>query len=247
MPVICVTCDSNANSGYSGGRHLDSPSTYSRALAYAGAVPVAALEYCPEELAGLCDGLLLTGGVDIEPSLYGEEVLNHTVITDPSRTSYELCLTRAFLQKKKPILAICRGFQLLNCILGGTLYQDLVEQLGYVHNHPDIRHGVTTLRGSVLYRYFGCDFKTNSTHHQAVRKLGNGLYATAYSAEGIIEAYEHEELPILGTQFHPECLTNLMWDGRTPDFAPYFKYFIGLCRPSSAPDYSEKGKDYSSI
>ena len=137
------------------------------------------------------------------------------------------------MAKKKPILTICRGFQLLNCVLGGSLYQDLVAQKGWVHMNKDIRHDVYTEKGSVLNRLFGDVVKTNSTHHQAVKDLAPGLHVTARSIEGIIEAYEHDTLPILGTQFHPERLTGVTWDDRTPDYAPYFAHFVQMVRENA--------------
>ena len=230
-PVICVSSDSNnrEKKGAEPRQHY-SPAVYSRAIAAAGGVPVIAPEQCCGEMTELCDALLLTGGDDVCPELYGEEILNDTVCTDPKRTAYEVPLTRAVLEKEKPILCICRGFQIMNCVLGGDLYQDLVAQCGYVHMNTDIRHFVTAEPGSVLYKLFGERFKVNSTHHQAVRRLGEGLHVTARSVEGLIEAFEHDTLPIWGTQFHPERLTGIAWDDRTDDFAPYFAAFIDLVR-----------------
>lgn len=229
-PVICVTSDSNHHAFEKDGqvREICAPRAYSAAISGAGGVPVVAMELCPQELASLCDGLLLSGGSDVEPSLYGEEVLNDTVSCDPERTAFEVPLMQAFLDQGKPILTICRGFQLLNCVLGGSLYQDLVEQKGWVHMNGKIRHDVYTEKGSILNQIFGDVVKTNSTHHQAIHTLAPGLRATARSVEGIIEAYEHETLPVFGTQFHPERLTGVTWDGRTPDYAPYFRHFIQL-------------------
>jgi len=188
-----------------------------------------------EELAELCDGLLLSGGEDINPKWLGEEKLNDSVRYDDIRDEYEMALFKAFYAKKKPIFGICRGFQFINVAMGGGLYQDLVEQCGFVHMNREIRHPLRTKEGSLLYRLFGENFRVNSTHHQAVRGLAEGLIETAWSVEGIVEGFEHESLPIFGTQFHPERLTNIMWDDRTPDFAPLFKYFIDLCR-----EYAEK-------
>lgn len=234
-PVVCLSSDSNnREKGGAEPRQHVSPAAYSRAIAAAGGVPLIAPEQCYEEMAELCDALLLTGGDDVCPELYGEEVLNDTVSTDPKRTAYEVPLARAFMEKGKPILCICRGFQVMNCLLGGDLYQDLVAQCGYVHMNVDIRHEVWAEEGSVLRRLFGERFRVNSTHHQAVRRLGEGLRVTARSIEGLIEAYEHESLPILGTQFHPERLTGIAWDDRTPDFAPYFRYFIDWVKERQA-------------
>lgn len=212
-----------------GQRKIISPSAYLRAIDLAGGVPLLTAECCVEEMAELCDGLLLTGGEDINPKLLGEERLNASVKWDDARDEFEMKLFKAFLDKNKPIFGICRGFQVINVALGGGLYQDLVEQRGLVHMNTEIRHPITTKEGSLLYRLFGESFRVNSTHHQAVRELGEGLEATAWSVEGICEGFEHGSKPIFGTQFHPERLTNIMWDDRTPDFAPLFEHFTALC------------------
>jgi putative glutamine amidotransferase len=230
-PLICVTSDDNfLSAGPDAPRHIDSPSAYTAAIANAGGIPLLTSEQCPEEMAELCDALLLTGGDDVDPELYGETIYNESVKPDPQRTAFEVPLTKAFLARRKPILCICRGTQLLNVMLGGDLWQDLLAQCGYVHMNGQIRHNVYAEKGSVLNGLFGDVFRTNSTHHQAIRTLAPGLRCTAKSIEGIVEAYEHETLPILATQFHPERLTGVQWDDRTPDFAPYFKYFVDLVK-----------------
>lgn len=230
-PIICISSGSNRqNVTGEPARQLTSPSSYSLAVAQAGGLPVISAEQCPEEMAQLCQGLLLSGGEDLDPSYYGEEILNGTVVVDPQRDRYEMALCRAFLAEKKPILAICRGFQLLNVALGGDLWQDLTEQLGFIHSDSRLRHPCRTAEDSLLRRLYGEEFRVNSTHHQAVRQLGDGLWATAWSVEGIIEGYEHRSLPIFGTQFHPERLTGPYWDDRTPDFAGYFAYFVQVVR-----------------
>ncbi len=230
-PVICVSngSDYSVTKGASP-RQIVSPSSYTRAVALAGGIPVLTSEQCAEEMARLCDGLILTGGEDLEPKWFGEDVLNDTVVSDPARDSFEFSLFEAFEKAGKPIFGICRGSQVINVALGGTLYQDLVAQKGWVHFNKDIRHWVKTAEGSLLHGMFGEEFNVNSTHHQAVKDLAPGLKVTARSVEGIVEAYEHEVLPIFATQFHPERLTNTMWDERTPDFAPLFEYFVNLCR-----------------
>lgn len=229
-PVICITSDTNSEETGATARELRSPRAYSSAIYIAGGLPFIAPEVAASELGEICDGLLLTGGADVEPELYGEEQLNDTVHTDPERTAYEKQLAEIFLAQNKPILTICRGVQVLNCIMGGDVYQDLVEQYGVVHMNRLIRHNVTAEKGSILCNIFGERFRTNSTHHEAIRKLAPGFKVTARSDEGIIEAVEHETRPIFGTQFHPERLTGSGWDDRTPDFAPYFKYYVDLVR-----------------
>ena len=226
-PLICLTTGSSyAPDKPEEVRKLILSRAYSEAIAAAGGLPVLCGEYCPQELAEACDALVLTGGKDLEPSLYHQEKLNDTVKCDPERDRFEMAVAKAFLDEKKPILTICRGFQLLNVLLGGDLYQDLVEQKGLVHFDKELRHPVNAAVGSVLANIYGERFPVNSTHHQAVNRLGVGLKATAWSDEGIIEAYEHESLPIIGTQFHPERLTGSAWDDRTPDFKDYFRYFV---------------------
>ncbi|MBO5975749.1 MAG: gamma-glutamyl-gamma-aminobutyrate hydrolase family protein, partial [Oscillospiraceae bacterium] len=95
-------------------------------------------------------------------------------------------------------------------------------------NHMDktMRHRVTCAKGSLMHRLFGESVLVNSTHHQAVKNVAPGFWVTALSEEGIVEAYEHSQLPIWATQFHPERLTGTWSDGRTPDFAPLFEFFV---------------------
>ncbi len=228
-PVIAISCTTNgAGLTDSPARTIHNPIAYSNAIAAAGGIPVLCPECGVEDYTCLCDALLLSGGQDLSPDFYGEEILNDSVKVDAIRDAYEMELCRAFLSKNKPILAICRGFQLLNVALGGTLYQDLNTQLGFVHFEPSIRHPFFAAPDSVLYRLYGERFLVNSTHHQAVRDLGKGLRATGHSVEGIVESYESEDpgLLIWGTQFHPERLTGAQWDERTPDFASYFAAFL---------------------
>ena len=235
-PVICITSDTNALSFEKDGksRQIQAVVTYGEAIFNAGGIPIIAYEQCPEELAELCDGLVLSGGADVDPDLYGEEVFNDTVKCDPIRTAFEVPLIRAFMAKGKPILGICRGSQILNCYLGGTMWQDLLAQKGWIHMHGEMRHDIYTEPGSVLRQLFGPVVKSNSTHHQAVKDLAPGLRVTARSIEGIIEGYEHETLPILATQFHPERLTGRTWDDRTPDYAPWFRHFVELVEKNAA-------------
>ncbi|MBR6789365.1 MAG: gamma-glutamyl-gamma-aminobutyrate hydrolase family protein [Oscillospiraceae bacterium] len=234
-PLILITNSSNREEPMGeGARIIHCPYAYGAAIAAAGGIPVQTMEFAAEELADLCDGLLLSGGEDVDPARYGETILNDTVIADTRRDAYEFPLAKAFLDRGKPILAICRGFQVLNVVLGGDLWQDLPEQLGFIHSNSKLRHPCFTEEGSIIREIFGAEFKVNSTHHQAVRRLGEGLKVTGRSIEGIVEAYEHETLPIIGTQFHPERLTGGHYDGRTPDFAPWFERFIKMVVDNSS-------------
>ncbi len=225
-PLILLTSDSNRKADYT--RRIEHPTTYSCAIAAAGGIPVVATEHCARELAEICDGLLLTGGPDLESELFGEVTEFESVKTDPPRSVYEIEIFKAFVELGKPIFGICRGIQAINVHSGGTLYQDLPRQLGYVHSSEDITHTVYAEQGSLIERLMGTEFKTNSFHHQAIKDLAPGFKVSARSIEGLIEAIEHENKNIFGVQFHPERLTGAANDGRTPDFAPLFKFFINL-------------------
>lgn len=228
-PLILLTLDSNNRTIQPGEfRQMKNPKAYFDAVAASGGIPVAAGEHCAEELAQICDALLLTGGDDLEPALYGEELRSDTVKTDPVRDEFEMPLTRYFIEMEKPILGICRGIQTLNVALGGTVYQDVVEDLGSTHMNPKMRHPVTALPGSFFYNTFGETFRVNSTHHQACKDLGEGLVAVCRSVDGSIEAFEHESKPFLGTQFHPERMTGERYDGTTLNFKPVFDHFVAL-------------------
>ena len=209
---------------------LKPPTNYVNALAALGAeCTVADLQSKAEEF----DGLLLCGGGDVEPALYNQPPDGSQGIS-PERDALELHFIHEFLKAGKPILGICRGMQVINVALGGTLYQDLPEQVGFIHFDVKLRHYVDTAEGSMLRELFGERFRVNSTHHQAVRDLAPGLRLTAKSPEGIVEAYEHETLPIYGTQFHPERMSGRPEDTRTPDFQPLFDRFVAVCREYAA-------------
>ena len=229
-PLICISSDMKKMESDPRRLITETYQTYSDAVFYAGGIPMITCGRCAEEMADLCDGLLITGGPDLEPEVYGGGAGGEGGGGGGGRGGWEGALFQAFLDRGKPILGICRGCQFINAVMGGTLYQDLVEQKGWVHFNAQIRHEVYAEEGSALYRLFGPKFRTNSTHHQAVKDLAPGFHVTARSVEGIVEAYEHDTLPILATQFHPERLTGILWDDRTPDFRPWFEYFVELVR-----------------
>lgn len=229
-PFIAISANGVEPQTAGGFRRLECSGAYTRAIAHCGGMPALLCETGIEDAVALFDGLVLTGGGDIDPVLFGETILNDTVKIDPARDAFELPLARAFAAAGKPVLGICRGAQVINVALGGTLYQDLPEQLGFIHFDIKLRHFVTAAEGSLLRELFGERFRVNSTHHQAVRELAPGLRATAVSPEGIIEAFEHESLPIFGTQFHPERMSLLTEEACTPDFLPLFERFVAICR-----------------
>ena len=224
-PFICVSAHAIRQAG--GVRQLQLSCAYTDAITAAGGIPIIAAETAPGELARLCGGLLLSGGDDVSPAFYGQVSHTDTLRCDPQRDAFEFALTRAFLVQNKPILGICRGCQVLNCVLGGTLHQDLPSSPGVNHADDRLRHLILCREDSVLARGFGPRFRVNSTHHQAVRDIAPSLTVTARSADGIIEAFEAQDARRLlwGVQFHPERLTGALRDARTPDFAPLFRAF----------------------
>jgi putative glutamine amidotransferase len=197
--------------------HLNA--TYVRAVQQGGGVPVLLPPHLGEgALAALCermDGLLLTGGGDLDPARFGQE--RHPTVYDvaPLRDDLELELTRRALEEDRPVLAICRGIQVLNVALGGTLVQDLPsERPGpIVHSQTAPRHEPTHPvkvqgEGSRLGEVLGApEVQVNSMHHQAIDRLGGGLREVAWAPDGVIEGVE---MPgpgfVLGVQWHPEEL-----------------------------------------
>lgn len=183
------------------------------------------------QLARQTDGLFLSGGKDVSPQCYAEEKHSFCGANDKKRDLLEFELIRAFLGEHKPILAICRGCQVVNVFFGGTLYQDIKAQTGFEHPYGSI-HDVEVTAGSVLHNLFGESFTVNSLHHQAIHRLGKGLVPVAYAENGpFVEAYVHEEFPIIATQFHPERMTGE--EPMTPvgpDMAPLMRHFIHLCK-----------------
>ena len=190
-------------------------------------------KYLPEVDTSF-DGLVLCGGSDIHPSRYGEEV-DGSVDMDVPRDEAEFALLKAYLEAGKPILGICRGHQLMNVYFGGSLYQDMSQAQWHDQvNDKDSVHPITALPDSVLGKLYGQEFPVNSAHHQAVKKLGDGLRATAYWNGEVVEAMEHTQYPILGVQWHPErmCFRNQRED--TVCGADFLQYFVELCRKHRA-------------
>lgn len=164
------------------------------------------------DYARALDGLILQGGADIHPSVYGEEPMPVLGPIDAVRDTFELELLHAFVLAKKPVFGICRGLQLINVAHGGTLYQDLQHQGAATHTHVtdayDVHvHDLTFTEGSMLGAlYQGTPhMRVNSIHHQGVKRLGDNLTIEAYSDDGVVEAVRGTgESFILGVQWHPE-------------------------------------------
>lgn len=175
------------------------------------------------------DGLILTGGGDMDPSLFGEANRGSRSI-DRDRDRAELSLLDVFLGAGRPVLAICRGIQVVNVWAGGGLIQDLGAGRVPLHQAEEDRvHLIRAEKETLLHSLYGSMFPVNSSHHQGVGRLGQGLWASARSEDGVIEGVEHDSLPLIAVQFHPERMTGALarWD--TVDGGAVFRAFMELC------------------
>ncbi len=186
-PVILVSLDHSL------------PPAYEAALTAAGARVRA--DYLPEN-SGVCDALLLAGGGDPDPQYYGQENYGSHP-PDRTRDAWELALFFDFWQASKPIFGICRGLQLINIALGGTLIQDIP---GHAVSGGDMLHEVRNVPGSTPARLWGPACTVNSAHHQAIDRLAEGLEITQLAPDGVIEGVRHRARLLEAVQWHPERL-----------------------------------------
>ena len=211
-PRIGLTLDLDA-----AGRRYELPRAYADAVLAAGGLPIP-LPYGDSSVAAaylaLVHGLVLTGGgFDLAPERYGEARRAACGPAKPERTDFEWALCEAALAGRIPLLGVCGGMQLLNVVRGGTLHQDLAEDLGVRgHEQPAPKdaphHRVEIVEGSLLAHLLGKGpLAVNSTHHQAVRDAGGGVLVSARAEDGVVEAIELPDQPFaLGVQWHPEAV-----------------------------------------
>lgn len=235
-PVIGITVSRN----FEKHQHYNQiPTSYAKAIIAAGGLPMLIpvefpLDYIHTLLARV-DGLLLTGGDDVDNRLFGGEA--HPAIEGvcEERDQLEIELLKKAIQAKKPVLGICRGIQLINVALGGTLYTHIPAQFksDLIHSTPRekggeyLAHEVELDLNSKLGKIIGINrFQVNSFHHQAVQTLASDLVVTARATDGLIEAVEMPDNPfgVIGVQWHPECLLAVQLQLKI------FKAFITACQ-----------------
>ena len=177
------------------------------------------------------DGLLLPGGWDADPALYGQP---NTACEGVNRALDDLQMHAldVFTAARKPVLGICRGLQMINVFFGGSLIQDLPTSARHQRDegsNRDKAHATRATPGCVLYRLYGERFATNSAHHQAVDRPGAGIEAVQWSDDGVVEGIEHRSLPVWGVQWHPErmCFENARAD--TVDGSKLIRFFLSEC------------------
>lgn len=220
-PVVGISSSRSLSSGT-----IQLSPAYTDAIMKAGGtavmLPVIYTREQADALLATLDGIVFSGGVDVNPAWYGEEPLNETVEIDPVRDLSDSLLARAALASGKAILGICRGEQLLNVILGGSLYQDIPSQVeGHLAHGGGARHPIQIEKGSFLYNVLGAEtLEVNSYHHQAVKDPAPGIQVVARTEDGIVEAYEAGR--IWAVQFHPE---KMLADG-DQTWLPLFRAWI---------------------
>ncbi len=212
-PLVGITVDTHDD-----GKQYESPYAYSIAVDKAGGIPVL-LPY-RMDLAGIpqlvdrLDGIVFSGGNDLEPAAYGETYAPGTVPVDPSRERFERALMAEVERRRTPTLGICMGCQLMNIVRGGSMIQFLpaVDRKNAIEHRKlgkeEVRHPITLVGDSIAAKVVGhAEVLGNSSHKQSVGRVGKGLRVIATSPDGVIEGVEDPSFPLwLGVQWHPERL-----------------------------------------
>jgi putative glutamine amidotransferase len=216
-----------------------------RYLSRKGILPILIPDLSGDEMEGFLaelDGFVFQGGADIAPESYGESpIANGRWPGDPYRDAYELKLMEYAIRNDKPVLGICRGFQLMNVYFGGSLFQDLImEREGsIIHRdgavYDQMNHGIRLQEGSLLARLHQDDpvRRVNTVHHQGLKRTGDQLEELAWcEADGLVEAFHWKGAPagkVLGVQWHPEFFYN----SESPLMEAHFIYdhFLSFCKP----------------
>lgn len=237
-PIVGIPCYSQARQNAIFREASATQQTYIRALEDTNAVPlllpITSKPEAAKNVIRCINGLLLVGGMDIDPKRYGQDPLTNISPIDINRDNIELTITTLCLTEHIPVLGICRGIQMLNVCTGGTLWQDIATQIPNAIKHDyyprykrnRLSHYIEIDRNNRLSEIFpDKTIKVNSLHHQAIRSIGNGFKVTATSHDNIIEGIESIEGSwTVGVQWHPEELIN-----DDPYMKKLFSSFASAC------------------
>lgn len=180
--------------------HPSLTQNYANAIASLGAYPDITL-HVPDITQ--YDGLILPGGGDIDPKLFGQLNCGSRNI-DSQLDRLQMAILKAFVLRRKPVLGICKGMQLINVFFGGDIHQHLSSYAAHQYNGADQIHQTTALAGSLLEQLYGSNFTVNSAHHQGVDMPGQKIRYVQFCHDGVVEGLIHEYLPVTGVQWHPE-------------------------------------------
>lgn len=200
----------------------DQTKNYETALKSLGVSPVTTL-HVPCTLP--YDGLILPGGGDIDPRLFGQLNCGSRVI-DSSLDRLQLAILKAFVLDRKPVFGICKGMQLINIFFGGDIHQHLDTYTGHQYAGSDQVHETYAIQGSFLQKIYGSRFAVNSAHHQGVDVAGRGITYVQYCCDGVVEGLRHNFLPIWGVQWHPERMCFLYKRSDTADGSLLLNAFV---------------------
>ena len=195
---------------------------YGRQVSMAGGIPVLIPRDATAQVVSKLDGIVLSGGADVDPKIHSPEEDPSLSKFEPGRDSHEFEILTGAIENDIPVLGICRGLQVINVHAGGTLFQDIPDHANINRPCDDRHHKVRFGENSILSGIYGSEIEVNSLHHQAIDKIGEGIKATGWSSEGeateeVIEAIEIENSQILAVQWHPELL---------PGADPIFNWLI---------------------
>jgi putative glutamine amidotransferase len=227
-PLVGLNCRYETDQEHSGGSQIRMYAFYYQALIQAGALPLVVPTVEDRSLISeyldILDGFVFTGGLDVPAAAYGENKHPQTNELHPRKFACDKLLAELLLEREMPVLAICLGLQLVNVAYGGTLIQHIETDIQHTHFVPghDSFHAITVEEDSLLHRLLGASqLEVNSSHHQAVDKLGAGLRVLAQAPDGIVEAVQMTDRRFfIGVQWHPERILEI------PDQRELFNAFV---------------------
>ena len=203
--------------------HLDGDwyyADYARGVLAAGGLPVhLPLDVDPALFIDRLDGVVISGGADVGPERYGAIPAETADPVETERDDFELALLDAATTSALPVLGICRGLQVMNVHAGGTLHQHIPEHARYDVSPTGPIHDISIVDGSAIAELYGASHKVNSLHHQTVDRVGAHFAVTATHDDGTVEGLEHDSLPMIAVQWHPEMLD-------TRDTDPVFRWIV---------------------